>query len=187
MKYIFPGIKTAILLYLAYLVAYYAFVYPHEVQKVSPPFAVFALDSLTLIIHEAGHFFFRILGNLLYMMGGTLFQVLFPLGIAVWMWFKFREWTVFPLFWCGTALVNGAVYIADAQKMQLQLIGKGLKHDWYYIFSEFGALGAANEVGFIVHWLGALVMIAALAHGISHLVIEYRNAYLGIEEEPLYE
>ncbi len=187
MKYILPGFKTLIFLYMAWLLTYCAFVYPHVVQKVQPPFAVFLLDTVTLIIHEAGHFFFSFFGRLLYMMGGTIFQVIFPLFLAGWVWYNYRPWTFFMLYWVGHSLVNGSVYIADAQKMQLQLISKGALHDWYYIFQSFNALGAADEVAGIVYFSGVVVMIMALSHGISYLIMDYRNAFLGIEESVAYE
>jgi hypothetical protein len=41
------------------------------------------LDYADLIIHEAGHFFFRVFGEFLYMAGGTMMQIVFPLFIAL--------------------------------------------------------------------------------------------------------
>ena len=36
------------------------------------------IDNADLVIHEAGHFFFRFFGSYIYTLGGTLMQIILP-------------------------------------------------------------------------------------------------------------
>ncbi len=40
------------------------------------------LDNIDLVIHEAGHIFFRFFGKFIYTLGGTLMQIIIPSIIA---------------------------------------------------------------------------------------------------------
>ena len=91
------------------------------------------LDNADLIIHEAGHFLFRPFGDFVYLMGGSLMQVIFPLLLAGY-FFRSRYWPGVQLFlfWLGQNLINISVYAADADTRILPLVGGG-RHDWFYI------------------------------------------------------
>ncbi|MAT40094.1 MAG: hypothetical protein CL946_10875 [Ectothiorhodospiraceae bacterium] len=181
MNYILPSIKSLILLYLGSLVLYSAFVYPYEFQSANPPFLIFIMDAVNLIVHEAGHFFFKFLGRTLYLMGGTIMQILLPLGIAVFVWFKARDWVFLPLFWTGHAMINGSIYIYDARFMNLQLIREGLLHDWFYALSENNWLNAHDDIAYTVGILGFLAMVTAIAHGINTTISGFLRASRGEE------
>lgn len=107
------------------------------------------LDNINLIIHEAGHFFFMFFGRFIYMAGGTLMQIIFPLFLA-WYFFRnnYRTGVQIFIFWLAQNLVNISVYAADANKLKLSLLGNG-KHDWLYILGRFGFLESADFVGYI--------------------------------------
>jgi hypothetical protein len=120
------------------------------------------LDYADLIIHEAGHFFFRVFGEFLYMAGGTMMQIVFPLFIALY----FLKNLYLPgfqifLFWLAHNLINISVYAADAETRVLPLLGHG-KHDWYYLLSKLGILSYAEIVGLIFFLLSIIVFLLCL-------------------------
>lgn len=176
MRYLVPGIKSVLLVVLATTAWYLAFHYLPASPGWQPPLHILLVDTLTLIVHEAGHFFFRPFGDILYFMGGSLFQVLFPLGIGVYVWLHWREHTVYPLYWAGWSLCNAAVYISDAPFRMLHLIGRGTLHDWHTIFTRLDMLDDAVLIGALTHWTGVLVMAAALGMGGWMTVRDFRYA-----------
>lgn len=107
--------------------------------------------SLDLIVHEAGHFFFRFFGETMMTAGGSLLQILLP-AIVAWSALSWGSRGGFQLgmFWLGQSLVDVSVYAADAYARQLPLIG-GLSsdhHDWYNLLAPIGWLEHAEAVGF---------------------------------------
>lgn len=134
------------------------------------------LDYANLPFHEFGHLFFGLFGDALGIWGGTLFQLLIPLSTFGSFFFK-RECTgvAFSAFWFGENLLNISVYIADARKMQLPLVGSG-DHDWNIILSDLGMLQFDSTLAGIVKAGGWLIMISALAwliyRGVKSLEME---------------
>jgi hypothetical protein len=121
------------------------------------------LDYINLAFHEFGHLFFCCAGSVLGILGGTIAQVVIPAGLAF--VFAMRgdiPGTGFCVLWTGQSLINVSVYVADARRMALPLVGGG-EHDWHLLLGRFGLLecDATIAVGFKV--LGWFVMIAALA------------------------
>src|SRR5574337_1628666 len=58
------------------------------------------LDHVNLVIHEAGHFFFGWFGYTLGILGGTLGELLVPLLIAAYFfWRRETAGTAFAAFW----------------------------------------------------------------------------------------
>lgn len=174
MQYIGVIVRTLVLVAFVTTGWYLAFTYVPIAPDFSPPFHVWLGDTLILIIHEAGHFFFRPLGDTLYFMGGTIFQVLFPLAAAVVVWMRWREQTIYPLFLAGWALVNGAVYISDAPFRLLHLIGRGTLHDWHHILVNHNMLDDALIIGAWVHAAGVVVMAVAVGMGGWFVVRDFR-------------
>lgn len=123
---------------------------------------VFVLDDANLIFHEAGHVLFMFFGELLYMMGGSLFQILLPLGIA----FAFlRQGNIFScllsVWWAGESMLGVGRYIADARLQNLPLIGG--EHDWAVILSRWPSLMQYDTViGGTVRGLGICIMLVSL-------------------------
>ncbi len=120
------------------------------------------LDYVNLPFHEFGHLFFRILGEAAGIWGGTIMQLLIPFGILV--SFSLRRETAgvaFSGLWLGESLLNISVYIADAEKMELPLVGGG-EHDWNTILSGLGMLGHDTTIAGIVRVAGWMIMISAV-------------------------
>ncbi len=120
------------------------------------------IDGMNFWIHEAGHIYFRILGETLAVMGGTLMQILTPA------FFFYRSYKnnyiplrYIMLFWIGQNLPHVGGYIADARAQKLELAGPGT-HDWKYLLGKFGLMESDIIIGRIVTWLGILIMMAGL-------------------------
>jgi hypothetical protein len=125
------------------------------------------LDLVDLPIHETGHLIFRILGEFMMIVGGSLFQIIFPavfVGYFVWH-FKYYSAAI-VLFWVGQSILNVYVYAADAQVMQLVLTSgftgsEGSFHDWNYMLARLGLLDSTKTVAGLIRAIGTLTIIAA--------------------------
>jgi hypothetical protein len=161
--------------YLLYIFFFLATSYdPSDPAGFDPPFLLFVVDWINLFVHEAGHFVFRIFGQWMHMIGGSVFQVLVPLALAA---VSFRQNPVhaaLPLFWTGESMVNVSVYIADAPYRQLKLIAKGLIHDWNWLLAD--DLEAAGPLSSVVFALGILLCVAAIGAGIYFAIRSFRAA-----------
>ena len=136
-----------------------------------PPEGFNFMHSILLPIHEAGHVFFALFGEFLRIAGGSLFQLLLPLGIGVAFYVKQRDrfGAAICLWWAGASLVDLAPYIFDSLEPQLILLGghtgEDGPHDWIYILGKFGAMRRAHGLGAAAHHIGVLVMAGAIAWG----------------------
>lgn len=132
------------------------------------------LDMVDLPIHETGHLLFRPFGEFMMIAGGSLFQVIMPavfVGYFVWK-AKFYSAAI-VLFWVGQSILNVYVYAADAQVMQLVLLGgftgsEGSFHDWNYMLSQLGLLESTKTVAGLIRLVGTLTIFAAAAISIYY-------------------
>ncbi len=121
-----------------------------------------------LPLHEGGHFLFRFFGRTLYILGGSFWQVMFPL-----LWFlialRQRSQTApFALFWVGENLMDVSLYVRDAHFMALHLLGGDSSgHDWRNLLSQWNALDMAEDLADWLYYLGFLIGIGAIAAGIA--------------------
>jgi len=101
------------------------------------------LDAFNLIVHEAGHFFFRFFGRFMMFAGGTIMQLAMPALFVFQGVYWHNKWALqLALLWLGQSFVSVSVYAADAQARALPLIGNlgPESHDWYNMLSMLGAL-----------------------------------------------
>ena len=120
------------------------------------------LDYINLPFHEFGHLFFRPFGETIMIWGGTIMQLLIPLGIGI--NFFLRKETAgaaFCGFWSGENLLNIAAYIGDARTMDLPLVGGG-EHDWNIILMDLDMLKYDTTIAGIVRTSGWLIMISVV-------------------------
>lgn len=119
------------------------------------------IDNADLVIHEAGHFFFRIFGQFIYTLGGTLMQILLPSLITWHFWRnKYRTGTQIGLLWLGQNIINISVYAADARAQALPLLGgDNVYHDWTYILGALNLMQYDTEVGYM--FFGSAIIIFA--------------------------
>ncbi len=161
----------SLLLYLGYLTIRMATGDAPQTPDRDPPAVLWIMDLINLYIHEAGHFFFSPFGRFLHILGGSLFQVLLPLSLAVVTFHEAPHHTAYPLFWTGESLVNVSPYITDAPAMKLPLIARGLIHDWNYLLQ--GRLDWAGPLGEAVFLLGIITCTTAIGGGIYFAIRQY--------------
>lgn len=126
------------------------------------------LDGANLIFHEAGHVLLTFFGDFLQILGGSLMQVVIPSTCTVYFWLhEQRSSSAVTLFWTGESITNVAIYVADARRMELPLIGGD--HDWNYLLGRLGLLNQAESLGRFVFFLGVITILLALALLISDL------------------
>ncbi len=122
------------------------------------------LDNIDLVIHEAGHLFFKFFGKFIYTLGGTLMQIILPSVIA-WYFYRnhYRTGVQFSFLWLGQNLINISVYAADAQARKLPLLGGNkVYHDWNYLLSQLGILHYDHLVGYFFFGVAILIFIITI-------------------------
>lgn len=122
------------------------------------------IDSLDLVIHEAGHFIFMFFGQFIHVLGGSLTQILIPIIFAGYFFFR-REYfsSSILLFWVGQNIINVSIYLGDSVAQQLPLLGgDGVMHDWNYLLSTSGLLNYTNTLFNIAYGLGVLTILCAV-------------------------
>ena len=132
-----------------------------------------------LIFHEAGHVIFRLLGEWMGVLGGTLGQLLMPAVLCLALLYKNDDpyGASFGLWLVGVSLLDVAPYAYDALQPQLMLLsgttGEEGGHDWIYLLNSMGLLRRAHGIGAFFHALGALVVLAGSAWGAWELRAQY--------------
>jgi hypothetical protein len=121
-----------------------------------------------LYIHEAGHFFFRMFGETMYILGGSIMQVLVPF---VWFLVAKREASALApvaLFFTGESTVDVSVYIRDAETRILPLLGGShSKHDWATFLGQMDMLDWGVPLGNVFFISGLIISLGAIAWGVS--------------------
>ena len=149
-KLIFAGVLAVYFLWIAY-----------------NPMAGSFLDMVDLPIHETGHLLFRLFGEFMMVAGGSLFQVIVPaVFVGYFYWHEKYYSAAIVLFWVGQSILNVFVYAADAVVMHLVLTSgltgsEGSFHDWNYLLTTTGLIGATKTVAGIIRLFGTLTIIAA--------------------------
>ena len=139
------------------------------------------MHDILLPIHEAGHVLFRPFGEFMMILGGSLFQLLFPLAIGIAFIVKNRDnfGAAIGFWWAGVSIVDLSPYIYDALHPQLVLIGGGTgadgPHDWIYLLTRLGQIDNAQHWGAFAHVCGGLLMLGALVWGAALLWLQRRQ------------
>jgi len=131
------------------------------------------IDYVDLIIHEAGHLVFLPFGEFIHILGGSLFQTIFPLLYVGYFYFKKDLFSsALLLFWVGVNLINVSVYAADAQLMQLPLLGgDSVIHDWNYILGYTHTIQYAPQIASCIYGMGVLLV------GVAAIVAMYSSQH----------
>jgi hypothetical protein len=151
--------------------SWYLIGYDYRIAEINLSF----MHDILLPIHEAGHVLFRPFGEFMTILGGSLFQVMAPLGIGVaFIWKNSDNFGGAMGFWLGGAsLVDVSPYVYDALHPYMTLLGGHTgadgPHDWIYLLSAMGQLPRAQGWGAFVHACGGLLMVGALAWGAAVL------------------
>lgn len=118
------------------------------------------IDNVNLIFHEAGHALFMFFGEYIHVAMGSGFQIILPLGIALYFFYHGQRISgSLCLLWVGQNLLNVSIYAADAQMMNLQLLGgDGVIHDWNYLLETTGILRYTHSIALILYTMGILML-----------------------------
>lgn len=143
------------------------------------------MHLVNLPFHEAGHVIFRIFGQFMMTLGGSLSQCLVPIVCFLTFLLKTRDpfAASVSLWWLGENLIDLAPYINDARELKLMLLG-GVTgqdvddyHDWEFILRKLGWLGYDHLLANIAHLLGSFMMLCAIIWGAGLLLAQYRNRH----------
>ena len=123
------------------------------------------LSNVDLGIHELGHMIAFWAPELLVQAAGSFLQVAVPVCFGVYFWLRRdRLAVILMLAWAAESLNNVSVYIYDATRMALQLLGddgSGAGHDWHNILSRLGLLEHTDGIAYTVRGLSCLSFAAA--------------------------
>ena len=134
------------------------------------------MHMINLVFHEAGHVIFRLLGDFMAILGGSLLQLLVPV-IFLFSFIKRKDTFAasIMLWWFAQSMMDLVAYIDDAQRQEMWLLG-GVQgkdmpgiHDWNSILSQLGLLEYAHELAVLFSWSAILVMFLSFGWGVRLL------------------
>lgn len=142
------------------------------------PFLLTAIrNGIFLFIHEGGHALFFFFGRTLNILGGSFWQIAFPLISFILAIRKGSHFIApFALYWVGTNMMDVSLYMRDAPLRMLPLLG-GHKswHDWWNLFREWDMLDSAGTWADLFYFSGLFIGIGAIVWGIFNAVQRFRN------------
>ncbi len=160
--------KAALLKSLALLVAVF-FIYSYmQSDPFNPSVTEAIFHTVNLVFHEAGHTLLFIFGQFVYVLGGSLFQILLPGLIAFYFYWRQELLSMsIILTWLAASIWEVAIYMKDAQGRVLPLLGDNPdSHDWYYLFSELGVLQKTSQIAGAFETLSYFVLLLAVSIGL---------------------
>ena len=126
-------------------------------------------SGITLVFHEIGHLVFAGLGNTMMLLGGSIMQVLVPLAAGLYLWL--RQGDFFGLAvgasWLAFSLFELALYVADASRGQLALVGFGddPQPDWDTLLTRWHLLNHCDSFARVIAGLATVTAMGALGLG----------------------
>lgn len=127
------------------------------------------LHNVILPFHEFGHVLFSPFGRFMAILGGSLFQVLMPLGLML--AFVYQRQDTFAgsvmLWWSGQSFIDVSPYIADAPYRAIPLVA-GLgedAHDWGNLLTMTGTVDHAMSFARISFSIGTCLMLLSFCWG----------------------
>lgn len=127
--------------------------------------------GITFGAHEFGHLVFALFGNtFLTVAGGSLMQLLIPIGAGAVLW-RSRDWVGVAVagLWLAAAIGDLSWYVGDARALELPLVsmgGEGDDHDWNYLLRTFDLLRSDLAIAAQLRRVGNLIWFGALAGGL---------------------
>lgn len=127
------------------------------------PYQWHLIDGVNLVIHEAGHLFFRPFGEFMMIAGGSLLQVIMPSLFVGYFWYHKNFYSAaLVLFWVGESILNVSVYAGDSLALELPLLGgQDSVHDWNYMLTSLNLLPATAKIAGTIRLLGTVLIILA--------------------------
>ena len=140
------------------------------------PAVLWFIHLIILYIHEAGHVLFAPFGETMYILGGSIMQVLGPVVWILTAWHERSRLVPVALFFTGLSMVDISIYMKDAATRILPLLGgKNSHHDWWTVLYRRDALDWGEPLGEFFFFAGMLAALAGLGWGIFVSVQAYRE------------
>jgi hypothetical protein len=130
------------------------------------------LSGVTFGAHEFGHLAFAPFGATLGVAGGSLMQLLVPIGAGALLATR-RDWAglAFAACWLAISMVDLARYVADARALELPLVSlspDGGDHDWNWLLDRYGLLALDLRIAGAIRRSAAILLLVSLAAGAWH-------------------
>jgi len=169
--------KVVLVLFTLFLLLYIEFKpyanTPHQITGITEfIFTIyqFIITQTLSIVHEGGHGVCYILPcpQFVMILNGTLFQWLFPLGIAYYYKRKGNHTAFYiGLFILGISMDHTAWYMSTAHEGAIlpahkSFLGVDALHDFHYIFSTLGVLSYESFISGFTRVIAYLLMIGSV-------------------------
>ena len=94
------------------------------------------LHLVNLIFHEAGHLIFAFFGDFITSLGGTLMQLIIPILCMITLFIKTNDpfGGSICFWWVGENFLDISIYMNDAERMWLPLLGGRFGYSSPYVF-----------------------------------------------------
>ncbi len=122
-------------------------------------------SGITFGAHELGHLFWMPFGEWMGVAGGSLTQLLVPVGAAAAMR-RSKDW--FGVAACGlflaASLADLSWYIGDARAELMDLVSfseEGAIHDWNYLLRSMGLLRSDRQLAGFTRFVAWMVLLAS--------------------------
>lgn len=139
------------------------------IQHLRDPDAGGVFAGITFGVHEFGHLLFAFLGEFMAVLGGSLNQLLIPIGAAALM-YHYRDYFGIAIAgtWLSSSLLDLARYIGDARAQELDLVGFGEdpQHDWTWLLTQLHALPQDLRIAGGVRFAALLLLLGSLLFGV---------------------
>ena len=152
------------------LLVYLVYAFWHHFRD--PEYSSFLFGAATFGVHELGHVVFAPLGQFLGFAGGSIAQILAPMGVgAAFLYWQRdgepqRDYFAFSVagFWLAFSLYNLATYVGDARRQLLPLLGLSSdpQHDWAYLLGQLGLLQHDLRIAGLIRLVAFVVGLASL-------------------------
>lgn len=142
------------------------------------------LHLINTPFHEAGHVIFRVFGEYMHSLGGTLGQLLMPLICMGTLLFKTRDpfGASVCLWWFGENFLDITPYMADARALEQPLLGGNIGykspygfHDWEYLLTEIDLIEYDLIFAKTTYIMGSVIMILSLLWAAVILFKQYKT------------
>jgi hypothetical protein len=125
--------------------------------------------GITFGVHELGHLLFGFFGEFMTVLGGSLNQLLIPIGAGA-LLYHYRDFFGIAVAgtWLSSSLLDLARYIGDARAQELDLVGFGEdpQHDWTWLLEQFNALGSDTRIAGMTRGAGLIVLLVSMLFGL---------------------
>lgn len=143
------------------------------------------VDSINLAIHEFGHPFFGIFGEVPQWWGGTWMELLVPAGICgVFIYQRSALSAAFAGIWFFENFHYIAVYIGDASIEALPLAGGG-EHDWNWLLTHYGRLHEDTEIAAKVNTAGYVGIVLCLVFAVGVWLVQRSRQQAAQSQQPV--